>query len=330
MRTLILSDLHLHPSRQAGTTMESRNALEDWQFKKLGEILEIPHDELLINGDLFDKNSVSEKTLLKIYKLLKGENHVILSRGNHCENSMTYGNISSLELLAGLLVHNCTLVFDEPEQFAQGYVIPHCFDQATFDKHIENCPSNKTVFLHCNFDNHYTVEADHSLNLSKAQFDGLVEKGCDVMLGHEHKFEHKENIFHLGCSCVTSIADALGGDKNVLILDDSEDPRGDVTIETVWSAKEDYIELEHTDIKATKHKFVRVNGSCTMSEYPAVVRQIAELRRKSDAFIIANNVKVKVSETEVLDAEDVTNFNIIELLLERIDEEFKEDVKTCL
>lgn len=332
MKDLIISDLHLNPARQGGTTMSSRVALEDWLFEQLETTLTIDHDRLIIVGDLFDKRAVSEKTLLRAYEILKDEDVIIL-RGNHDQNSMEYGNICSLELL-GTILPKCQLVFGFPHVEGDKYFIPHCFDQEEFDGYVDEIPDGiKWVFIHANFNNHFAVDADHSLNLSRKQVFELDKKGCNVFLGHEHRSlvvpcgetTISGNVFILGCHSPTSIADCLSGPKYARILENDNVDR-----QMVWSATKDYIELPHTDIKVTDHKFVRVNGECTILEYPAIVRQIAELRKKSEAFIVANNVKVKTSEEKSMTATEVTGFNVLELVLENLDDEFKEEVKGCL
>ncbi len=327
MKTLTISDPHLNPKRQGGTTMESREALEDWQFEKLEEVLDIPHDQLIIVGDLFDKRSVSEKTLLRTYNILAHES-VILLRGNHDSNSMKYGEICSLELLHGLLPAS-TLIFDKPRTLGKKHFIPHCFDQEEFDGYIEQVPEKSIVFIHANNDNHFAVEADHSLNLSKKQREDLIERGCHIILGHEHGFEFNENMAIPGCLMPTSISDCTKGNCRALMLTTEEGAFAISTI-TTWEEEGNYLECDYSDIEVTDHQFVRINGECAISEYPEIVRNIAKLRKESDAFIIANNVKVRISDTETLTAEEVTNFNIIELLLERIDKEFREEVESCI
>ena len=94
MKDLIISDLHFNPKRQGGTTMESRVAMEDWMFERLKKTLTIPHDRLIIVGDLLDKESVSEKTLLNLYAILQREKAVIILRGNHDSVSERYGEVS--------------------------------------------------------------------------------------------------------------------------------------------------------------------------------------------------------------------------------------------
>jgi hypothetical protein len=67
-----------------------------------------------------------------------------------------------------------------------------------------------------------------------------------------------------------------------------------------------------------------------MVDFPKIVRDIAKLRNDCKAFIIANNVKVRKPEGETKMLEEVTQFNIVKLLLESIPEEFRKEVEECI
>ena len=73
MKTLVISDTHLEPDRQAGTTMESRAELDNWLFDGLEKVLKTPHDRVLFNGDVFAKYTVSDKNKLRLFNLLRDE-----------------------------------------------------------------------------------------------------------------------------------------------------------------------------------------------------------------------------------------------------------------
>jgi len=328
MKYLILSDLHLHPDRRAGCTQASRAALEDYLFDRLNHVLKtVEHDKVIIAGDIFDKYSVSSKTLLNAYQALKNERAIIM-RGNHDSNSSKFGGeISSLELL-GALLPDAQLVFHEVATHGDMVFIPHTFDQKTFEEHLDLVGENQLVFLHCNFSNTFTEGAEHSLNLSQKQYQKLKDKNCQILMGHEHQPKDLENLCILGCTYPTSISDCLGGfDKRCLVYDSVA--KTFESIET-WNCGKEYIEMHWSEITETPHNFVRVVGECEVVEYPNVARSIARLRKTSNAFIIANAVKVIVKEREVVEREEITGFNILELLLENVDEEFREEIKVCI
>ena len=326
-KVLIITDPHLDPRRIGGTTMESRAALEAWQFNLLEEVVSSSdHDYMLINGDLFDKRSATEKTLVKVWDILKDE-EVVIVRGNHDENSMKFDQICSLQALSTFLPQ-AQLIFDEPTQIDEGmYVIPHCFDQETFDRHVAEVPAGNTVFLHANFDNHFAVESDHSLNLSMEQFEKLRENNCQVVMGHEHTAKQKEGLTLLGCTMPTSIADCMGGDKYIHYYDTTT---REITRQVVWKAAEDYIEMDWSELVDTNCRFIKITGDCAVSVYPEVIRNIAKYRKNSTAFIVKNAVKVAVVESAIDTTQEVDQFNIMELVIDQIPEEFREEVKKCI
>jgi len=327
MKYLVLSDLHFAPDRRAGCSQASRLSLEDYLFDRLNHILQtVEHDKVIIAGDIFDKFSVSEKTLLNTYLALRGEKAIIL-RGNHDANSaVRVGEISSLELL-GALLPETHLVFNEPETVDGMHFIPHCFDQTQLNQYVDEIPDNVVCFLHCNFDNSFTEHADHSLNITSQQYQKLKESNVFLILGHEHQARDLENLYILGCTYPTSISDCLGGSKRCLLYD--SEAKTFESIET-FNKEAEYIELHWSDTRLTDHKFVRVVGDCSVVEYPQIVRSIAQLRKTSDAFIIANAVKVQTPEREEIEKQEVTGFNILSLLLENVDEEFRGEVKLCI
>jgi len=324
MIDLIISDLHLCPQRQGGTTIESRAALEDWQFSELAKILEHPHDRLIIAGDLFDKSSVTDIVLKRTFDLLRNEKEVIILRGNHDEKSQKINDICSLELLSHLLP-NVHLIFDEPETIGNCHFIPHCFSQELFDKYISEVPYGKNVFLHCNYDNYFATEADHSLNLSKEQKEQLRYKGSRIFLGHEHTFNTDDEVFRFGCTLPTSIADCIGGEKVYWIFDENY-----LAPETAW-IETDFIDVNYADLDTIGDQhFIRISGECAIEEFQKISRDISKLRAESKAFIISNNVKVLSSNKDILSLEEVTKINVIDMLLELIPDQFKDEVKSCI
>jgi hypothetical protein len=88
--------------------------------------------------------------------------------------------------------------------------------------------------------------------------------------------------------------------------------------------------MQWQDIELTNHKFIRVVGECEVVQYPEIVRAVGQLRKKSNAFIVANAVKIIVKEREVVEREEITGFNILKLLLENVDEAFREEIRSCI
>lgn len=320
MKLLILNDTHLGVKRQAGTTKESRKDLENWMLDEFETILEvIEHDAVLILGDLFDKRNVDEHVMNKVVELLRGE-EVIIVAGNHDLGGVDDHTMSSAEFVANM---SGSYWLADPEDIFDGalWVVPHMHSQEEFDHAVQICPRDTIMLTHCNIDSPW-AHGDHSLNLSLHQLKDLESRGVDVICGHEHTKREYHNAYILGNQFPSSIADCLGGDKYAHILED-----GAITEIKTWKVDDGYCEID----EPPKHDlpFMNVVGECDLTEYASIVKEVANLRKKSDAFIIKNSVKVREFEADVT-AEEVTQFNVIDMLLEEIDPGYREEVKECL
>ena len=317
MKTLIIADTHFHSSRVGGTTKKSRKSLEDWQLQQFRETLLIPHDRLIIAGDLTDKRNIPEHLMKQLIDTLQDENCIILL-GNHDLAGVDDHTMSSTEFIA--LMSGSTLI-GNPETSGNLYLLPHMFSQEGFDRAIQDAPDKCTVICHANIDNFFAV-GDHSLNLSLQQLVELEKRGISVISGHEHAQREYHNVTVIGCQTPTSIADCLSGDKRCLVLED-----GKLTAVKTWSAKENY--YEGSEIPEEHYDFINITGQCELAEYAGIVKQVAALRSTASAFIVKNGFKVKEFESAE-HAEEITKFNVIEMLLEEVHPDYREEVKECL
>ncbi len=318
MKTLIINDLHLGVKRQAGTTKKSREALEDWQLREFKKLLLIPHDNLIILGDLFDKRNVEEHVMKRVIKLLTKESCVVIA-GNHDLGGCEDHTMSSAEFVTEL--SGARFVTESMQYMENLWLVPHMHSQDEFDKAVQGCPDDSVMLTHCNIDSPF-AHGDHSLNLSLQQIKDLEDRNVDIISGHEHSQRQYHDCTVIGCQIPTSIADCLGRDKRCLILED-----GVLTSHITWTANENY--YEGNDIPTKHYDFINITGECELSEYPAIVKSVADLRRISDAFIVKNSVKVKEFEADT-SAEEITRFNITDMLLEEIHPDYREEVKSCL
>lgn len=323
MKTLIINDPHLGVRRQGGATPASRKALEEYMFREFKKLLEIPHDNLVILGDLYDKRNVPEHNMLRTVMMLY-DRWCIVVLGNHDLGGVAGGpTMSSAEFVAEMAK---VQVAKEPTFFLDDdiYIIPHLYSQEEFDVAVQNVPENVNLLTHCNIDSPWS-HGDHSLNLSKEQINDLDKKGVKVLAAHEHPArDYMNNVTVIGNQFPSSIADCLGGDKRAVVIND-----GTVEFVTTWSQADHFSELDWSDITDTGKEFIRITGNCSLAEYSGIVKEVNELRKNSDAFIIANAVSVETTDT-TLTKEEVTQFNIIKLLMDQIDGEFLEDIKSCL
>jgi hypothetical protein len=318
-RDLILNDLHLGVKRSGGTTQASRLALEEWMFQQFESLLDIPHDRVIITGDLFDTRNVPEHIMFRVIRALQSEDSVVVL-GNHDLGGINDHTYSSAEFVAAL---SGSVTVSVPVGFSGMYIIPHLFNQAAHEEAIANVPNDCILLTHCNVDNNF-ASGDHSLNLSADEMKILAEKNVRVLAAHEHIPRAVGPVTIIGNQFPSSVADCLGDvDKRCAIIED-----GEISFVKTWD-KSDFIEMRYDEIIPTDCKFVRITGECAVSEYPAIIRDIAGYRKKSEAFIVACSVKPLTTVQEAGEQE-VDQFNIVELLMGQIPEEFKEDVKSCL
>jgi hypothetical protein len=319
-RVAIINDVHFGVRRSAGTTPESRLALEKWMFEQFDKCLAIPHDKLLIAGDLFDKRSVPEHVMLEVVKRLRKEDCSIML-GNHDTSGISDGvTISSAEFVAKL--SGCEII-SAPRLWEGVYCIPHLFNQQRHEEAIAEVPDDVILVTHCNIDNPW-ASGEHSLNLSLEEIKALELRGVAILAAHEHANRKQGIVTVLGNNFPSSIADCLGGSKYCHILED-----GVLKPIETWNAS-DFCEMHHSEMFPTDVRFIRITGECAVAEYAEVVRKIAAYRKTSNAFIVASSVKPVTKEQTEFEQNEVDQFNIMELLLGQVDEDFREEVKSCI
>lgn len=330
---LIINDIHLGGARAGGTTPVSAAALDLYARNEFAALVgQCERDDLMILGDLFDGFIVPNAVVMHAYKVLADAlvegtvNTLVLVRGNH-DISKDTTKMSSFDLLAGLLYENyperVTVISDEPEYVNGDWVLPHAPNQDLFNVWINQVielPSDN-VFVHCNYDNGFAAEADHSLNLSREQVDRLAAAGVkNVVFAHEHQQKQAPNVIVIGNQFPTSISDCLGNDtKRALRC-----KLGQFTELQTWSAAGSYFEVDWRRIDAVPDNalFVRVKGEASADEAEAVIDTVVALRRAHSAFVITNAVKVDGRELDVtvIDEADAAldGFDVIEFLCQNL------------
>lgn len=336
MKTLIISDQHLGVQRVAGTTQASAQALREYLHDHFEICLRLA-DDVIINGDLFDSNRVATADLLKTYETLSdwlttGERAITLIAGNH-DLSKNSQELSSFELLAFLLRSR----YPGQVEYLQGagivrdgiYAISHVVNNEIFDLELSRVPEGvKFLCLHANFDSKFAADAEHSLNLDRAQAKALTARGIKIVMGHEHQGRELMNgkVLIVGNQAPGSVSDCLGNDtKRALLINGdshefvqtwSAEDEGDG-----WFAKIDWREL--AGVEEEGRGFIRVEGEATADEAADVVRAISTFRSKSKSFVVANAVKVEALEgmDELAESiEDIRSLDVIEMLLAELDE----------
>lgn len=295
--TALLHDLHIGVLRSAGTTPSSAAALREYLLAEFGRYLNHLEEDLIILGDLFDTYQVPMYDLLKTYKLLdewlfKGHKLTLVVGNHDCSNDSS--KLSSFAFLAGLLSENVNVKYVVEPQFVEDgiYVVPHLMNQDLLDLAIAAIPECGTVLFHCNYDNFFAREADHSLNVSQAQAKAIPAKV--VYFAHEHHFrtDLKKKVVMGGNQWPSSVADCLEKrDKISYFVND-----GNVAIRSVTWDKEGYAEMDWRNLEKSDAQFIRITGHALPENAADMANAIARYRKDSPAFVVSNAVKVGESE----------------------------------
>lgn len=327
----IINDTHGGVIRSAGTTPYTAYALRQWVIQQIASLLQRASGcDLLINGDLLDSESVPYSDLLAIYELIaqwmidNKDCTLYLPPGNH-DLSKTTTTMSSQQFLTKLLVAMFGGRVVAPTagtaiQVAgdKGWVIPHMPNQELFDLELERVPKVKYLFVHCNYDNKFAAQSDHSLNMSKEQAEKCAAQ--QIIFGHEHqrKMALTGKVVIIGNQFPTSVADCLGNtDKYMGMITDK------LQLEPVWEGEGSFVKADWRELGDVPPdaQFVRVEGDALASEAPAVVSTISKLRKSHGAFVITNATTVEGRDQSVaaVSMESVANFNVVAELMNMLE-----------
>lgn len=305
---LIINDLHLSVQRRAGTTPASQEALRTYLFNSLRRLLdESNEDHLLILGDLLDTFQVETRDWVETYLILSGwlgrGRALTLVAGNH-DDAPKGEKVSSFAALGRVLSVQSAAVkvvgVGASEMVRDGVMaIAHHSNQDLFNQALEAAlvspASFHTLLLHCNFNNFFAQQADHSLDLSSGMAKRFDERGVKILLAHEHNSRVVGNVTVLGCQFVTSVSDCVASDEKFAHTMCGD---GGVTKIRTWDYAEEetgYTACDWQDLDKpiVKCGFVRVTGTATAAQASEVVNAIAKFRQASSAFVVTNAVKVE-------------------------------------
>jgi metallophosphoesterase superfamily enzyme len=336
MNLSVINDCHVGAIRSGGTTPASAFNLRSYLCQRFKALLYAADgDDLLILGDLFDTFSVPYMDVLFVYFELqrwldRNEGMLHLVPGNH-DLSKTTSTMSSFQFLCKLLwSHPRVKVHGVPGPITvagnTGWVIPHMDNQDIFDLKLSEVPEVKYLFLHCNFDNKFARESDHSLNL-----DGLVALKLPVekiIMAHEHQRSSHINgkVLVPGNQIPSSVADCLGNDAKYMTVIHPDK----VELLPVWERENSFGRVDWRDLlKADTAQinpaleFIRVEGEAQPDEVGTVATTISKLRKVHNAFVITNAVEVegRSFDGEKISLEQIQGFDILGALLRRLSPE---------
>lgn len=323
----ILNDTHVGAVRSSGTTPFTAYQLRQYANEQFQQLVEGSSAHLLILGDLFDTGHIAMADLLQTWKVLRqhlqGGGTLVLVAGNHdLEKNLTA--LSSFQFLCKLLVaefQDLVRVIEQPAELPQwnAYVIPHLPNQDLFNEALKQVPKCRYLLVHCNYDNKFAVQSDHSLNISLEQAMALPVE--HIIFAHEHQAKTALNgkVQIIGNQFPTSIADCLGNEsKRAMELTPT-----DLRYTTTWAAEGEYAEQDWQQLEDSGVKFIRVVGKASAEQAADVVTAISKFRNKAKALVITNAVQIEgVNDAEQMQVtlEQVKAFDVLGALLECLDE----------
>lgn len=353
MSLTILNDVHLGARRQGGTTPQTQQKLRDYLQDRLSEFLDVHRGEnLVIAGDLFDAFEVDSRDVLACYNAFAGfvssGGMLTLVAGNH-DWAPRGDKLSSFHFLTALLTSAYSIeVIDKGlSEVASGiWAIPHMPNQDLFDIELDkalrlNPPDISALtnplthlILHANYDNKFTVNSDHSLNVSREKAMAFADAGITLIFAHEHqaKSDLDGKVRVLGNQWPSSIADCLNNEvKYCHALEN-----GELIKSSTWSRADigGYTEMDWRNLDPddeTGNGFIRVVGEAAASEAEAVIEAISKYRAKSSAYVVGNAVKVagmaEMNAMGEVSAESIKSFDVMSALLSELSEKEQEVVK---
>ncbi len=317
----VINDLHLGANRTGGTTPESAAALKQYMSNMLELMLNRIDRPLIVMGDLFDSYVVPNDVLLDTYQHFKTWQKknldLYMVPGNH-DLSKDSSKLSSFALLCKLLGVTCLRGLTNIND--QIYTLSHVTNQDEFDLELARVPACEYLLVHCNYDNHFAVNSDHSLNMSKAQAEAC--KAEKIYFAHEHHARTMlgGKVFIGGNQFPSSVSDCLDKQsKHMYKLHE-----GNIMYEPTWDIS-NYAEIDWKFPEPTTAQFVRIGGHALPAEAAAMADFIANYRKSSNAFVVTNGVKVgedkEVESLNLASLEALEAFSVRNALKDYLTEE---------
>ncbi len=340
-KVLIINDLHLGVTRSAGTTPKTALALKAYLLTKVRDLMfsHLDHD-IIINGDIFDQFNVSLNDAYDFYILCRewlehswDTAQLILAEGNH-DLSKNSVNMCSLEFVVGALNNARVILVDKSLFFPETniLIIPHIPNQDMFDMEMDKAAefSDTLILVHANYDNHFAVQADHSLNVSEERAKAITANNNTLLFGHVHQqVKPMKNVIVAGNQFPSSIADCLGNDtKQAFTFDPATRSIESIT---TWSAAHSFAQIPWDELgQAGDFEFVRVVGKCPTEQAAEMLAEISKYRQRSSAFVVTNAVSVAgVVDMESLPSslEIAKGFDVLAYLFDNLEPEQVKVVK---
>lgn len=307
----IFNDPHIGVQRVAGTTKESALALRRYAIDRLRGLLSTAtaySSNVCILGDLFDAFTVPLEDVAQVVAAFReftsDGSELTLVLGNH-DLSTDSTKMGAAQLVAAM-VPEVKLVEGKGAWVAEGvWAVPHLRNQEVFDLALNAVPPCNYLLLHCNYDNQFAAQKDHSLNLCEARARELLEDtvGSNILLAHEHQHRTALNgrVVAIGNQFPTSVADCQsnhsGGQGGVKYYASIRDTGLDMV--PCWEAKGSFLDVSwdsELTASATAAEFIRVSGIAERDRVVEAMRKVAKLRQTSSAYVVANAVRTPADD----------------------------------
>jgi metallophosphoesterase superfamily enzyme len=343
LKILILNDIHLGVQRSGGTTPASREALRSYLFTAFEHAFyDCKEAHVCILGDLFDTFEVEGRDWVQCYLVLQDWlSRSVLSRltlvaGNH-DHSPKALRVSSFEMLCRVLVEQfggrVQVIridhFEHVDSEMKIVVLAHCSNQDIFDAKLAEIlatvVTGDRVLLHANYDNHFAVNSDHSLNVSEEQAKAFAAKGATLYFAHEHqaRTELGGSVVVFGNQWPSSVSDCLNNDVKYM-----HTMNGDLVQIQSWLCGDPvngYQECDWRELgtQAFDRSFIKIVGTASNNEAGDCISAIAKFRAKSAAFVVTNGVRIEgIADNEALpEAFEATKaFDVMDFINSNLDE----------
>lgn len=253
MKVLLYSDIHLGLSRHAHYTEASSKAREAFVASELTQLLQdsidAGHAFRICAGDFYDKESVSEQTILDSLPITERTDFIMA--GNH-DLSNRDGKATSFSILAEI-VGQKALIADYKDNVGFSVELgntlfcfaPHTLTQAAYESMLEDLRLEAAKFAgyrvlvaHCNYNMSQALLSDSTLNLTQELAYSLLADFHTIAIGHQHTpMDLCDGRIKIIGSYQPTAFDNLS-DKRCLIYDTET---GAFSEQTTWSANRCYV-----------------------------------------------------------------------------------------
>ena len=312
MSLTIIGDIHLGYERKSFTTKEGRDRFKKNIFDAAFSHLDKAEGTLIQVGDLFDKASNNDATMLQGLRI--SEKVDWLLAGNHDLRNKN-GFDSTLHMISesnGGAVQDIKFPgYNKPTSYAVPEVgnilpviVPYCYSQELFEQSLEQAveiahqsdAKFKVLMLHTNYNLEFEL-TETTNNLTSEVAKTLLETFDYIFSGHEHNAgEHLGGkLIMVGSVSPLSITDLE--DKFIFHMDDS----GVVTKTKTWdkaSRSKIYDVDSMPQSLPADVQFVRITGELSLGALPTAMKQVAQWWKESPTLLVCKPEWDVISEDE--------------------------------